>query len=175
MYTNKYTLSLGEMRVESEIQIILKKENNKDTFIFSGVLDERADLSLLLSQTSEALYFNLKNIQRINSFGIRVWTDMLAQLNHTKIILEECPIAFIEQINMITEFQGNAIIDSFYMPFYCASCKAPHHILTQLSKALTPSFIKEIDSQFPCPTCHKPMEFDDHIQSFFLFLQRQVK
>jgi len=74
----------------------------------------------------------------------------------------------VAQLNMITNFRGDAKIRSVLAPYHCPTCDQEHDAVIELEgKAdVSPAL------QLPCPTCGNPMEFDELPDSYLAFSQR---
>jgi anti-anti-sigma regulatory factor len=103
----------------------LKKKENIQYVSIMGVIDEDNNLQELGERIGEGtLILNLGNIERINSCGVRDWVNWLASIEKkgTKVIIVEASPAIVAQINLVNNFAGNAVIKSFFAPYYCNSC-----------------------------------------------------
>src|SRR5687768_11414182 len=85
---------------------------------FSGDLDENADFRDLLPRLKGSVVFNLAEVERINSCGIREWVTFMRGLpGLDDLAFTHCSLAFVTQLNLIHNFRGNARIESFYAPY----------------------------------------------------------
>src|SRR5689334_16178520 len=82
---------------------IVEKEG---IFHLSGILNEYADFSALLTQ-KEPLRLDMREVTRLNSIGIRNLLKFLADWSPRKFIYLNCPSEFIDQVNMIPALLGN--------------------------------------------------------------------
>jgi len=68
-------------------------------------------------QLGPNMLINFKQVQYMNSCGVRAWINFLRELeNNRKIIFEECTPEIMSQINMIPNFKSSAHIRSLYAP-----------------------------------------------------------
>lgn len=133
----------------------------------SGELTEASDFTPLLGTLPGSVTFDVAEIERINSCGVREWVKFIGALGSagTALTLERCSVPFVAQLNMIANFRGNATVRSVFAPFYCPSCEHRHDQLVEVG----PEAIEVVRGTLPCPSCGAQMEFDDLPESFFDF------
>jgi hypothetical protein len=121
----------------------------------SGDLDERADLGVLGAQTAPRLTFDLANLTRINSIGVRRWVHaleaMLAKPN-VKIVLTRCSPAFVTQALMIANMVDGVRIESLFVSYWCDRCTRNEDVLIEAGQT--------VKLTLTCPTCRQPFEAD---------------
>lgn len=141
-----------------------KKQGDELLFVFSGEIDETADLQALRGLTGRAT-FDLKGITRINSEGARLWINLMRTLaSRVKLSFVRCSIPVVIQMNMIFGFRGNAEVRSFYAPYLCEiTGQEEEKLLTreQLQDPYEPP-------SFPC--AGGLLELDDLPERYFAFL-----
>ena len=88
-----------------ELSYEIKKVSKEETLLLSGSLDEDSEVILpnLLSKLSKKVcVINFRNIQTVNSCGVRAWINFLRELElKASVYFEECPPEVVSQINMI--------------------------------------------------------------------------
>ena len=86
----------------------------------SGQIDEDSIFTQLLELKSKKLIFDFKEINLINSCGVREWINFIEKINQEiSISYKNCPQIVIEQINMVHGFiRKGTIVESFYAPYY---------------------------------------------------------
>ena len=136
------------------------------TFLVSGVIDENADLSFLESIGDHAR-LNLKNVRRINSYGVRAWIEAIRSIpKGTTFELIECPPSVVDQINMVAGFAGRGKVVSFYAPMACDHCAYEEDHLFYVAD------FRNNDGKLPevlCPRCGHRLEVDDLEEQYLLF------
>ena len=151
--------------------ISIKVEPNPDLVRVhvSGDFTENADFTPLLAQEGTRLVFDLAEVRRINSCGVREWINFVNALQKAgrSFSLERCSVPFVNQLNMISNFRGGAEVLSIFAPYFCEGCGAQHTRLLVLDSAVF-STLKE---QVPCPACGAPMELDDTPENYVGFLE----
>ena len=149
---------------------ITNETENETFWKFSGVMNENFQMPTLFGK--KRLTINLKDIQMINSYGIKVWCKWVMQSKLLpKITLEECPFVFIKNISAIKGFiSGNMTIVSFFVPFFNEDSQERKDILFKVESDYTlDGFIK-----IPKVTDSKgaEMELDVNKTTYFAFLKK---
>ena len=152
-------------------------ENEHLTVHLSGYINENCPIfGVNLISVSE-LTIDLKDINYVNSIGIKNWIDWTHRLRpNLKINLINCPSLVVNQINMVDGFlpaQANVI--SFYVPYTCDDCSEEKKLLitngiefefgTESTKARY-----DLPTPMICPKCGAEMELDYLVAKFFKFL-----
>ncbi|OFZ80285.1 MAG: hypothetical protein A2583_11550 [Bdellovibrionales bacterium RIFOXYD1_FULL_53_11] len=138
----------------------------------SGIIQEGVDFNALIGQIpGSELIISCKEVQRINSSGVKLWIQYFQKLAATgkKLRLVECSPAIVEQINLIVNFACGAKVESVYLPFACGSCKA------QFVSLFNTDDLKKVLDSLPepaCPKCKNKTMFDDIPGEYFEFLNR---
>jgi DNA-directed RNA polymerase subunit RPC12/RpoP/anti-anti-sigma regulatory factor len=133
-----------------------------------GAIDEDADFKELSGLEQKQITFDFRQVNMINSCGIREWIRFLELLpNKSSITYSNCPQIIIEQINMVHGFfKKGAVIESLYAPYFCESCgkEAKVHLQTEQIK-------NKKAPKVDCPHCgHENAEFDALEAQYFSFL-----
>jgi hypothetical protein len=100
---------------------------------------------------------------------VREWVNLVSTLSKQgkAFALERCSVPVVNQLNMISNFRGSGQVLSFYAPYYCEECDAEHPQLLEPSADVASRLEQQ---EVPCPTCHKPMQFDDLPESYVAFI-----
>ena len=137
-----------------------------------GTVDEDNNLTALTQKLdAEMVILDLSEVERINSYGVRDWVNWLGELETAgkRIVMVRCSPAIVGQANMVTNFSGDAVIMSFFAPYYCGNCDL------SVNKLLTIEQFQGVDPivspSFLCEECGGALEFDDFEESYFAFLQ----
>ena len=94
-----------------------------------GVIDETTSIREHLEDTLTKLNLDASGIERINSFGVRVWLETFKEFQHLNITLINCSQVLVDQFNMIPEMLDNLGIESFYASYYCEKCDKEQSVL----------------------------------------------
>ena len=110
---------------------------------------------------------DLSGVTRINSAGVREWLSFIRALPaNTTLVLERCPVIFVDLLNIIREFAGPATVRSVFVPHLCKQCKAPQDCLVGL-----PLNDQSLPSRDCCERCGSALELDVDNGTFFAFLE----
>jgi hypothetical protein len=94
------------------------KEGDRISLV--GRIDENADLNALAAEIPwEGATVDLSGLTRINSIGVREWMDFVSSLAPRPVRLERCAPVFVEQLNAIANFTGQATLVSVMSAFEC--------------------------------------------------------
>jgi hypothetical protein len=144
----------------------IKKAGDGSTLvIFEGVIDERSTLDALGEPLQGKVTFDLAAVRRINSEGVRRWMLFLRGLSRvTELVFVRCSIVIVTQLNMISGFQCNAEIRSFFAPYLCTKTGQEEERLI-LTKDITDP---RHPPTFPCEG--GVLELDDIPERYLAFL-----
>ncbi len=137
---------------------------------FKGKLNERfsgAELGRVL--VGQAI-FDLSRVERVTSFGVREWLQMmqLAEPKLAGLYLVNCSEAAVNQLSMIKRFAGPGKVLSFQAPHSCRACGKTFAATVDVAAHSTVLSGLQLPS-VSCPTCGKPAEFDDDARSYLAF------
>jgi len=146
----------------------IKERPGLTTVEFVGEIDENADFIELRRKLRGAVAFQLAEVRRINSCGVREWVNFVRDLPHvTDLSFSHCSPAIVTQLNMIYNFRGSARIRSFYAPYVCEACGAEEEKLVDVPG---PAGGRQELPSFACSQCGATMEFDDLPERYLSFL-----
>lgn len=135
----------------------------------SGVIDEHADLSSIASIDTDVV-INLKDVRRINSFGVRSWMDAVRKIpSKVDLVFVEAPPPVVDQCNMVRGFLGHGKLRSFYAPMVCEECDEQANQLFETQKC------RDLGGNLPptpCKSCGRNMEVDDLEEQYLLFVRQ---
>jgi hypothetical protein len=138
----------------------------------SGVLNAEVDLSALKQLRGE-LDFYLRDFRRISSDSIQTWLDLMRALTGVaRIRLHECPIAFVQQANAISNLLDNTQVVSFFAPYLCPRCGFDEEQMICVDRDMRDSSgrLRRQPPIFKCVRCSGDMSFDDIPERYFMFL-----
>ncbi len=134
----------------------------------SGVIDEFADLSFL-SHLEGKVVVHLGEVRRINSFGVRLWIDGVRAIpEEASVIFVDVPVPLVEQVNMIHDFFGRGLVESFQAPMACNSCGRMETVLFSVEVCRKNDPVR---LECKCGGCDAEMELDDIEEQYLAFLK----
>jgi len=146
------------------------------TFVkLAGVIDEDNELSDLVDKIGAGTsVIDLGEVERINSCGVRDWVNWLSRIEKSdaEVVLVECSPAIVAQINLVNNFTGNGVVQSFYVPYFCPECDEEKVLLCDTGDMGPPP---HEPPTCRCDECDLVMDFDDMPDSYFAFLTNQKK
>ena len=157
------------------------KERPGHTLVeFHGEIDEHADFGELRRRLRGALVFDLGEVRRINSCGVREWVNFVRDLapapgnasGVTDLVFTHCSPAIVTQLNMIYNFRGQAKVRSFLAPYVCQGCDREEDKLLDVQTHFAgpgPARSRR-PPEFTCEKCGGTMEFDDLPERYLSFL-----
>jgi hypothetical protein len=136
-------------------------DRNAGRVALSGPINEHADFGPLRAEAKPGLVIDLGGITRINSYGAREWIKFMAGVPPRSLFLERCPVAFVNQLNLISNFAAGAQIRTLFVPFICPACDSLSEELRPLEQASR--------AEPPKCQCGTVMEFDVDPSAYFAF------
>lgn len=141
----------------------------------SGIIDEQFDAPGL-SQTISSRYviLDLGGVDRISSFGIRQWRELLETIGPrvAGIYYIECSPKVMDQFNMVGNFGGSGYIVSFMAPYRCDTCDQERRLLFRTDEE-TPLWRAGQAPPSMCPTCNSPEDFEEDPGQYFSYVAQQ--
>ncbi|MFZ9595852.1 MAG: hypothetical protein ACO3A2_07210 [Bdellovibrionia bacterium] len=149
------------------------KEKKGDTLVVRliGSIEENVVFEKEIGVPPQNMDLYCKEISRINSVGVKSWIKYFqsCQSKGTKLRFFECSPPIVEQLNLISNFSGNGLVESIFVPFNCRNCQA------ELLGLFRCEDIKKMKFKIPllkCNKCGGDAEFDDIPEEYFEFLSR---
>ena len=140
------------------------------TVIFAGDVDENADFAALRPQLQGRVTFDLADVRRINSCGVREWVNFhreLVDFPSLSLSYRACSPAVVQQLNTISNFRGPALIESFLVPYVCESCNGEEVRLVTVAPHAPSTALPD----FPCVRCGAKLVLDDLPDRYLSFLR----
>lgn len=139
-------------------------------FKLSGPIDENSDFSPITESKKDSFELHLGGTTRINSYGIRKWIMMLNKVENKDITYVNCPVYFVNQVNLVNKLVDKVKINTLFLPFYCSQCDEEPEFLINFSELLKDNFRETLATDYKCPTCKENCEFYDDIEEYLSFL-----
>jgi serine/threonine protein kinase len=128
-----------------------------------GRIDESFDGSALGASLTGPVLFDMGGVERITSFGVREWLEMMAALAATEDVdpyLARCSEAVVTQLSLIRTFAGRAKVISFDVPFLCNDC-GNTFVRALDCAADSPVIVGERPAMTRCARCGGEAHLDD--------------
>lgn len=150
------------------VTVAKEQKGNSLLVKISGSIEESVNFQELIGNHSPEMRINTKGVTRINSVGVKAWIQYFQGLKAqgVKLVFEECSTAIVEQINLISNFVADGVIESIAVPFSCQKCKSELLAFYRVGE------LKKIDfkvSAVKCVKCGGSSEFDDVPEEYFGF------
>ncbi len=110
--------------------------------------------------------FDLAEVDRVSSFGVKGWLHMLEKARMESFYLYRCSEAIIHQITMMRNFSGRGRIHSLMVPYSCANCGEEFGALYQAVEDRD-YLLGRSPALVACPECGAAAEMDDDPWSYF--------
>lgn len=139
-----------------------------------GNITEDSHIEAVATDLKPLVIIDTAGIQRINSYGIRQWVNVMKQVagSVTQLIFHRCPPAFVEQLNMISNFGGGGIVYSFYLPYYSEAESTERLMLYELPAGKSPAEAPSPE-EVAAGQGASGFAFNDVEDEYFYFLQLQ--
>lgn len=131
-----------------------------------GRLNEGFDGRAVGEQLDGPVVLDLDGVERITSFGIRSWLEMLKVSCAKPLYIARMPTTFLNQVGMVRGLLGKGKVVSFYLPFLCPEDQAEFRVLVEGKAAKRMLDFGDLPKA-ACPrdSTHKP-NFDEDFDLF---------
>ncbi|HHO51610.1 MAG TPA: hypothetical protein ENK18_12230 [Deltaproteobacteria bacterium] len=131
-----------------------------------GRINETFPGSQIGAKLRGRIVFDLTEVDRVTSFGVRSWLQMLDEAVIDEAYICRASPAVVHQITMMRSFCGPARIVSILAPYACGACGAEfgvsYHALEDRAVLLGRSPLR-----VSCPGCDQPVGMDEDPWVFF--------
>lgn len=165
------------IKASSKVRVRTESDDQHTTFFLAGEIDEEAEF-IALEKSPKVLVLDLGEIRLINSCGLRNWIIWIEKIDpKTQIVLKRCPQIIVDQINILEGFiPRGAVIESFFVPYYCDECGHEDNILVTRGKDFHEAMEKNaemnnIPDERQCPQCDSVMELGILPEKYFRFFK----
>ena len=127
-----------------------------------GKIDEKFEGREVLDQLrpGQRVRLRLDGVRSISSLGVRALELFMQRLGDREVVLEDISAAVANQVTMIPNLLGRAVVKSAKLPFVCPSCgtEEPRSIpyLREAASTHAPA----------CSQCGAKMEFDGFSEEY---------
>lgn len=138
--------------------------------VMSGRMNETLKGRAAAEGLAGVVVFDMANIERVTSFGVREWLQLLSAAQRTveRVYLANCSEAVVNQLSTIRAFAGGGTVVSFEAPYRCRSCgyECKHMLdVEHDGEAIRNREPPKVE----CPKCQRAAEFDDDADTYFAF------
>lgn len=128
---------------------------------FEGRIDERFSGRELGSALSGSLVLDLAGVERITSYGVRAWLEMLEAIpTDAEVHLYRCSEAVVAQLASSSAFAGRARVVSFVVPVVCDDCGATSQLAIDVERSRD-VLLDGRTPERPCERCGGRPRLDD--------------
>ncbi|WP_437608347.1 FIST N-terminal domain-containing protein [Sorangium sp. So ce834] len=137
----------------------------------AGRMTESFKGAALARELDGKVLLDLAGVERITSFGVREWLQMIqaAEPRLRALYLARCSEPVVNQLSMIRRFAGSGQVVSFYAPYCCESCGAQFERLVDCAHDAA-SLAEGKAPEAVCPRCRGAGAFDDDAATYFGFV-----
>ena len=164
------------INVRSNLEFETDETSSGQFIIFKGSINENSapKLEEVSSVAQSKVFFNLQEVNFINSVGIKNWITFLSDLkpNRTIEFVKVSPI-IIRQLNMIPEIALDFNVTDFFGEFVCDECGLQKQVL--FDATLGYEELLNRYEEIPCENCEGSMELDESPDEYFSFLIEEAE
>jgi len=144
-------------------------EGSRTVLRVKGIIDENADVSFF-RELRGAVAIQLRELRRINSFGVRLWMNGIESVPEgVSIDLYDCPPPFVDQLNMLKGFIGRARVRSFLATYLCEACDLETDESIDVDECRRDGC--RLPAEKTCPSCSSVMEINQLESMYLRFLR----
>ena len=105
--------------------LTIQPDKTAGRFFLSGEMNETLDLTPLMNTPARVLILNFKDMEFINSMGVKKWVNGIRALQAQGKTLEyeECSETFMGMCNMVPAFTQGVTVRSFEVVAQCPQCR----------------------------------------------------
>lgn len=158
-------------RTAASVDVI--SERDVASVTITGLVDEHFAGFGSFGVGVRTIVINVGAMSRMTSFGVRQWLKGMDALPRTasEIYLLACPTFFVDQLNMVLNFGGNAQVLTVVAPYTCPSCGQESGETIDVA-AERAALAKHTVPAKECRRCAGTLEFDETPESYFSFVQK---
>jgi len=154
------------------ISIQIARNGDWEKLTYIGPINEDSEMHLppLLQTLGKQVIVNFRQVENVNSCGVRAWITFMRDLEKGRsIIFEECTPEIVSQINMIPNFKGTADVQSLYGSYTCPGCGHQQNHLFTKGKNI-PASSGDGAEAVKCAKCGNQSELDELEEEFFAWV-----
>lgn len=153
--------------------------NSQDCVVHvEGAINEDTIFKEIDPGSAKVVILDLDKVASLNSMGLRNWLNWVKKIRaKAQIVFRSCPRTVVDQMNILNGFLPmGALVESFYIPFYCDSCGREDNFLAVRGRDYMEATVDAregmtVPAQRPCPVCQQDMSMDVLPAKYFSFLK----
>ena len=128
----------------------------------AGKIDEKFDGHQILeaAQPGQRVTLRLDGVRSISSLGVRALEHFMHKLGSRDVVLEDISAAVANQVTMIPNLLGRAVVKSAKLPFVCPSCGTEEARSIPYQPNATTTHAPQ------CSACGAKMDFDGFSEEY---------
>ena len=155
------------------ITLQVSRNGDWEKLNYIGPINEDSEVHLpkLLQTLGPKVIVNFKQVENVNSCGVRAWITFMRDLEKGRsLVFEECTPEIVSQINMIPNFKGKAVVQSVYGGYSCPKCGHQQLHLFEKGKNL-PANAGGAVEEVKCVKCASVSELDEIEEEYFAWVE----
>ncbi len=161
----------------NKFHLDLAKTGSALLLTVNGRVDESADFAAVTWDGVTRVTVVLADVAIFTSFGVKRWVEFVRQIPESvAVTLARCSFAVVHQLNALPNFidAKNAVIESFYVPYYCVICDTGQARL--LLSADLPRGLDSLELEpISCEKCGNGLDLDATLPRYLAFLHRSTR
>ena len=149
-----------------DVVIDTRPVGNMTVVTLRGRINEAFRGGELGRSLSGVVVFDLAEVDRVSSFGVKGWLQMLDTSRMVACYFYRCSEAVINQITMMRNFCGPGRIHSLMVPYACSHCGEEFGSLYE-AVSDREYLLGRSPARVSCPNCSNPADMDDDPWSYF--------
>ena len=149
-----------------DVVVDARPVGNMTVVTLRGRINESFQGGELGRSLSGVVVFDLAEVDRVSSFGVKGWLQMLETSRMVTCYFYRCSEAIINQVTMMRNFCGPGRIHSLMVPYSCSHCGEEFGALYE-AVADREALLGRSPAIVECPHCHLGAEMDDDPWSYF--------
>ncbi|MEQ1506163.1 MAG: hypothetical protein ABMB14_28280, partial [Myxococcota bacterium] len=160
--------STADARSSGGLGITRQRIGMVEIVSLTGRMSESFQGAELGRSLSGSVVLDLAGIERVTSFGVREWLQLLkeAEPRCASLHLARCSEAVVTQLTTIRGFAGKGAVVSLFAPYHCTGCGAMISALVDAEHDAE-AIRDRTPPEVACPRCSSQATFDDDPASYF--------
>jgi hypothetical protein len=138
-----------------------------------GLISEDFDareVPVELGTPERPLHIDLRGVLRFTSTGVREWIYFVRRLNPGGFVLENCSVAFVQQMNTVLNLAPASAVKSLALPWWCEPCARIEDVMVSSESALA-----AVAAGRNCAVCGGEMMLDQLPETYLGWLDEKIE